>query len=677
MIRYLRGSQVPQLRFPRRWPMVVLYHSFYQTVDPSDPFLSFNLSYQRLAAQLEALTRSYRILDESEFLEIARDGFRHAHGTCLVTIDDGYRALCRPEVVDVFASYEVRPLLFLIAGYLEGKTTPWYAPLVSLIRNCTGTLQFNRRPWDLSDATGRFLLYQHIERYFLKRTPAEAQEQLEALARLTGHDLSRIEPDLEPMSWEEARSLHRQGWALGSHAWSHHPLGRLTAEQLELELGESRRLMEERLGFPVRTCSYPNGSESALVREVAARHYEAGFAVNSDHANDRYQIPRHDLGAYPFHDFLRFRALHPAVRAVHGTDADVGAERRRQKLEWLTRHAWHPNGRVGMRQLVLYRGVPDRIEVRETERREPAPVRAAGRPRVAVLCRSNPWNRYAVSRLSRELDLVGVVVERDPGDPLITAEVMGEQSVERGAYSLPPEQRPWYPLDHPRGTLLDLTFGRSWEAFHMEPDTPLLALSPGESINSDQVGQVLDAWSPDYIFVFGTSLVHERIYGRARRCAVNMHNGLSPHYRGSYTLWWPLYEGRPEYLGGTLHLLSPQIDGGAVFFQWQPRVDGSETPPELEMIVQRDGIEHVIALLKRLNAGETLRPVPQEREVGGLYLAAEFTADFQDTVYAKLREGLLAEFARHQDERRRNVPLLISPDWHAGGRSHDLAARLG
>ncbi|MCC2667811.1 MAG: hypothetical protein K0Q72_282, partial [Armatimonadetes bacterium] len=583
--------------------MVVLYHSFYPTVDPSDPFLGFNLSYQRLDAQLERLARSYRILDEAEFLEIAAGGFRNAGGTCLVTIDDGYRALCRPEVLDIFAARRVKPLLFLIAGHLEGRVTPWYSQLVSLLRRTRGTIRFDGRPWDLSDPVGRSLLYMHIERYFLKRSPELALQKLSELGEVASHDLSLIEPDMEPMSWHEAKWLREAGWSIGSHAWSHHPLASLGLEQLEQEMTDSKRLIEERMGFKVRTCSYPNGSENAAVREAAARHYEAGFAVNSGKPRDLFEIPRHDLGAYPFHDFLRFRKLHPAVEAVHGgaTAEASGRERLRQKAEWITRHAWRRNGAIGAQQLILFRGVPERVEV-ETP---PSPAsKRTGRPRVAVLCRSNPWNRYAVSRLARELDLVGIVIERDPGDPVITAEVGDPNSVERGAYSLPAEARPWYPLDHPRGVLLDLTFGTSWEAFHVEPGTPALVLNPGESINSTRVEETLEAWAPDYIFVFGTSLVHERVYGKARRCAVNMHNGLSPEYRGSYTLWWPLYEGRPEYVGGTLHLLSPKIDGGAVFFQWQPRLDGSETPPELEMIVQRDGIEHVITLLTRLNAGE-------------------------------------------------------------------------
>jgi len=645
--------------------MVVLYHSFYPIVDPSDPFLSFNLSYQRLDSQLDRLTRAYRILDEAEFLEIARDNFRDAHGTCLVTIDDGYRALCRPEVADIFAAHQVRPLLFLIAGHLDGQVTPWYSQLVSLLRHSTGRISFNGRPWDLSDPVGRSLLYAHIERFFLRKEPARAEQQLAALAGVTGYDTRRIDPDLEPMSWEEARGLHAKGWALGSHAWSHHPLAQLSPERIEQELGESRRLIEARLGTTVRTCSYPNGSENAVVREAAARHYEAGFAVNSGNPLDRFEVPRHDLGAYPFHDFLRYRRLHPAVEAVHGSP-NGGAnrqERLREKVEWVTRHALQKNGGIGLRQLVLFRGVPDRVKVPAAVTGPPA--RVAGRPRVAVLCRSNPWNRYAVSRLARDLDLVGVIVEPDPGDPIITAEVADRDAVDRGAYSLPAEQRPWFPLDHARGTLLEMTFGSSWEAFYVEPGTPVVPLETGESINSSRVEETVDRWAPDYVFVFGTSLVHERIYGKARRCAVNMHNGLSPYYRGSYTLWWPIYEERPEYIGGTIHLLSPQIDGGDVFFQWQPRLDGSETPPELEMVVQRDGIEHVISLLARLNAGETIRPVVQEKGVGALYFASEFTAGFQDAVWTKQQAGLLADFARCQDERRQSVHLLVSPDWYA------------
>ena len=667
MISLRRGNVTAQLRFPRSWPAVVLYHSFYEVTDPSDPFLDFNLPYERFCNQLDLLARGYRIVDEAEFLTLLLQGEpERARGTCLITIDDGYRALMDERVRTAFSSRGIRPLLFLLSGFLEQEVNPWYARLTMAIRRTPRKLEFDGRPWDLTEGLQRHLLYRHVQRYFLRKSPELAEAKLAELLRLTGVDPSLQDEDLQPMSWAEAAELREEGWDIGCHAWSHHPLAQLSPAGVTRELEHSRDTIERHLGLRTRTCSYPNGSHSEVVRAEAARLFEAAFAVDSDPGSDRFQVPRRDLGAYPFHDDTRYRRVHPVIDGIlRSSEAGVSDGRlsgARRKVDWLVRHARSAESQLPLRQLVLQQGLPAVTELPALTASAPAAPKR-DRPRVAILCRSSPWQRYAVSRMSREFDLVGVVIERDPLDPVILARSDAAEWQERHARAVPHESRPWYPLDHPQAAILDNLFGTCWEAYHLEPGTPVLPVEVSEGVNSPRVEERLREWQPDYIFVNGTSMVQERVYSLARHGAFNVHTGLSPYYRGSHTIWWPLFEQRPEYVGGTLHLLSPKIDAGSVFAQWQPLVEGPESPYELEVKVIRQGVEAAISLIRQLHGGREVRPVTQDLSIGALYLAAEFTPAVIDEVHRRVNEGLLAEFARHQAERRAGVRLLISPDW--------------
>jgi peptidoglycan/xylan/chitin deacetylase (PgdA/CDA1 family) len=81
------------------------------------------------------------------------------------------------------------------------------------------------------------------------------------------------------MNWDEAVSMLRGGMAIGSHAHSHEILARLSREEQLGELTASRRMLEERLGTPVRALSYPIGlpeSFSLVTREAAV---QAGYRV--------------------------------------------------------------------------------------------------------------------------------------------------------------------------------------------------------------------------------------------------------------------------------------------------------------------------------------------------------------------------------------------------------------
>ncbi|HEV7481974.1 MAG TPA: glycosyltransferase [Solirubrobacterales bacterium] len=83
------------------------------------------------------------------------------------------------------------------------------------------------------------------------------------------------------MGWEEIERLARDGFEIGSHSARHLPLVTLDQGRLATDLARSKSLLEERLGTPVTSLSYPFGLHDATVQSVAgACGYE--FAVTTD-----------------------------------------------------------------------------------------------------------------------------------------------------------------------------------------------------------------------------------------------------------------------------------------------------------------------------------------------------------------------------------------------------------
>ncbi len=81
------------------------------------------------------------------------------------------------------------------------------------------------------------------------------------------------------MAWEQLRKLVFLGMEIGSRGLSPDPLTRLSHEQLDESLTESKRLLEERLGIPVRALAAPGGLWSAAVAAAAQRAgYDAVWA---------------------------------------------------------------------------------------------------------------------------------------------------------------------------------------------------------------------------------------------------------------------------------------------------------------------------------------------------------------------------------------------------------------
>lgn len=76
------------------------------------------------------------------------------------------------------------------------------------------------------------------------------------------------------MSWQELRSLHSSGQAIGAHGWSHTLLTHCNAKELHAELNNSRMMLEDKLGASVTTMSLPGGRYN---RRVLAACEETGY----------------------------------------------------------------------------------------------------------------------------------------------------------------------------------------------------------------------------------------------------------------------------------------------------------------------------------------------------------------------------------------------------------------
>jgi peptidoglycan/xylan/chitin deacetylase (PgdA/CDA1 family) len=99
------------------------------------------------------------------------------------------------------------------------------------------------------------------------------------------------------MDWDDLLSFDPRLITIGSHTMTHPILTTLDGPQIEFELRESRRHLEEKLARPVCYFCYPNGSHDARVLKAAKAIYSAAVTTESglislDHDHDPHLLPR-------------------------------------------------------------------------------------------------------------------------------------------------------------------------------------------------------------------------------------------------------------------------------------------------------------------------------------------------------------------------------------------------
>jgi peptidoglycan/xylan/chitin deacetylase (PgdA/CDA1 family) len=181
----------------------------------------------------------------------------HARGKklfCLLTFDDGKRSnatVVAPELKRLGV-----PAAFFVVTSSLGSHTPFWFDRYWALRAKLGTL-----PQGLALQVLKQLPYRVLT---ARIAQACAQYGVEADV---GND------DICPMSWDEARRLHRHGFSVGAHGHTHAILTRETKADAFLNIATSVRMVSEQIGAPCPGFAFPNGNYTP---ELALHAFDCG-----------------------------------------------------------------------------------------------------------------------------------------------------------------------------------------------------------------------------------------------------------------------------------------------------------------------------------------------------------------------------------------------------------------
>lgn len=118
------------------------------------------------------------------------------------------------------------------------------------------------------------------------------------------------------------------------------------------------------------------------------------------------------------------------------------------------------------------------------------------------------------------------------------------------------------------------------------------------SVNDEGCLKKIQLLQPDIIVVNGTRIISKKILQSTNAVFVNMHVGITPHYRGSHGGYWALRNSDDENFGTTIHVIDAGVDTGAVIeqvFVKPAKADNFATYPVLQCAVGINALKSVIA----------------------------------------------------------------------------------
>jgi len=283
--------------------------------------------------------------------------------------------------------------------------------------------------------------------------------------------------------------------------------------------------------------------------------------------------------------------------------------------------------------------------------------------RVVLVVSADPSDLYFANQLARRLAAVAVVVE-DQQVPVPLVKRAGKW----GGKML----RPWeLPLllrerrtvaEHVRRSNAIDRAGFGEDGYRLElPDSCRVVEVRGkDAVNRPDTVAAIRGLAPDLLVLCGCSILKGELLSVPRLGTLNLHGGLAQRYRGVWTTLWAVVNREPEYVGATVHFVSPGIDDGDIVYQGRPEIEPDDNPESLYVKVVKLGIEMMAAAVEGVASGTLSRYRLEER--GKLYLSRMVTPAVLEQAWQATEEGVIPSYLAKRNERDAAVlPALRGP----------------
>jgi len=314
----------------RKRVIILMYHGFFDESRPEgiEQYGHRWCGIQKFKEQMGYLKRHFNVIPLRHLAEHYTTGREIPERTVVVTMDDGYKSnylLAYP----VLKQKQIPATIFISTDFVENEEYLWADRLeYSIWKAQINTLRIKINNDNCSYKTGTESdKIQSVREMKSKLYPLSYNERarvIEDVENRTGIwiDIGDASGLQSPLQWSEIEEMDRGGIVvIGSHGVRHPNLTTCTDEELEEEVVESRRLIEQRIGRKCELFCYPGGRfDERVKRFVVMAGYSCAVAVEgrfeTRENGDRFELTRVSVGrTMSFSDFvLRLCSFRERVR---------------------------------------------------------------------------------------------------------------------------------------------------------------------------------------------------------------------------------------------------------------------------------------------------------------------------------------------------------------------------
>ena len=261
---------------------ILMYHGVAQQGAPA------------LAAELRYLARHFKVVSLESLLSRITNGSLPLAHEIVLTFDDGLRNNLT-VVFPILRELQLPATMFVCPALVESGAWLWNHEMRCRLQTLAVPELAELRIKLLSPGTTVDAIIE-----WMKTLPQQQRRIAEATIQ---HATMAFQPTttqreaFDVMDWDDLRSLDRNLITVGSHTLSHPILTKLSVQEIESEILDSRRCLEQRLGRNIDFFCYPNGAYDRRAYQLVQKTYRAAVTtetgvIDGSEPLDVHRLPR-------------------------------------------------------------------------------------------------------------------------------------------------------------------------------------------------------------------------------------------------------------------------------------------------------------------------------------------------------------------------------------------------
>lgn len=257
-------------------------------------------------AQMKFLSKHYNVMTLSQLISRLKSKSLPGNSVA-ITFDDAYKDIYT-NAFPILKKYGLPATVFVCADYIgPTENLYWWDYLAYIVKNTKKkkfTIKLNgvNRTFDLSNYQARLKVNKELNS-FIKRNLDNAQRKiiLDNVKKSLAINIPlSVTKDLF-LNIKDIKDLLNNGFEFGSHTITHPTLTSSTHDELEREIVDSKKVLEEKISSPVSTFAYPSGVYNDKCKEYAKKaNYECACSYDygiNNYETDLFEIKRIDINS--------------------------------------------------------------------------------------------------------------------------------------------------------------------------------------------------------------------------------------------------------------------------------------------------------------------------------------------------------------------------------------------